>query len=62
LLPLAIAWYIWKRKQQTATLKMSSLKGFAASGSILAKLQPLLFVLRLLALSALIVAMARPGR
>lgn len=60
LLPLAIAWYVWKRKQQTATLKMSSLKGFAASGSILAKLQPLLFVLRLLALSALIVAMARP--
>lgn len=60
LLPLAIAWYIWKRKQQTATLKISSLKGFQASGSILAKLQPLLFVLRLLALSALIVAMARP--
>ena len=60
LLPVAIAWYIWKRKQQTATLKISSLKGFQASGSILAKLQPLLFVLRLLALSALIVAMARP--
>lgn len=60
LLPLAIAWYIWKRKQQTATLKISSLKGFQTSGSILAKLQPLLFVLRLLALSALIVAMARP--
>lgn len=60
LLPLAIAWYVWKRKQQTATLKISSLKGFQASGSILAKLQPLLFVLRLLALSALIVAMARP--
>jgi len=60
LLPVAIAWYIWKRKQQTATLKISSLKGFQASGSILAKLKPLLFVLRLLALSALIVAMARP--
>lgn len=60
LLPLAIAWYVWKRKQQTATLKISSLQGFRASGSILAKLQPLLFVLRLLALSALIVAMARP--
>jgi Ca-activated chloride channel family protein len=60
LLPLAIAWYVWKRKQQTATLKISSLKGFGGSGSILAKLKPLLFVLRLLALSALIVAMARP--
>lgn len=60
LLPFAIAWYIWKRKQQTPTLKMSSLKGFQASGSLLAKLQPLLFVMRLLVLSALIVAMARP--
>jgi len=60
LLPLAIAWYIFKRKQQTATLKISSLKGFAAGSSLLAKLKPLLFVLRLLALSALIVAMARP--
>lgn len=60
LLPIAIAWFLWKRKQQTATLKISSLKGFQASGSFIAKLKPLLFVMRLLALSALIVAMARP--
>jgi Ca-activated chloride channel family protein len=60
LLPIAIAWFFWKRKQQTATLKISSLKGFQASGSFIAKLKPLLFVMRLLALSALIVAMARP--
>jgi len=60
LLPFAIAWYIWKRKQQTPTLKLSSLKGFHASGSFLAKLKPMLFAMRLLALSALIIAMARP--
>lgn len=59
-LPLAIGWYIWKRKQQQATLRVSSVKGFKAKPSILAKLHPLLFVLRLLALSAMIVAMARP--
>ena len=39
---------------------MSSLKGFKASGSFLAKLKPMLFVFRILALSSLIVAMARP--
>ena len=60
LLPLAIGWYLWKRKQQAPTLKISSLKGFQTKNSFLAKLQPLIFVMRLLALSALIVAMARP--
>ena len=60
LLPGAIAWFLWKRKQQSATLKISSLKGFQGSNSFLAKLKPMLFVLRLLALSSLIVAMARP--
>lgn len=60
LLPPAIAWYIWKRKSQTATLRMSSLDGFKTSGSWLAKVQPLLFALRLIALSSLIIAMARP--
>lgn len=59
LLPLLIGWQIWKRKELTAPLKVSSLKGFK-SHSALAKLKPLLFVLRLLALTALIVAMARP--
>ncbi|NDJ00011.1 VWA domain-containing protein [Flavobacterium sp. LaA7.5] len=60
LLPLAIGWYIWKRKQQSATLTMSTLQGFKAAPSLLAKLKPALFVLRLLALSAMIVALARP--
>ena len=60
LLPLLVLWYVWKRKQQTAALKISSIKGFKTGKNWLAKLRPALFVLRLLALAAIIVAMARP--
>ncbi|MBT8302399.1 MAG: VWA domain-containing protein [Maribacter sp.] len=59
LLPLAVAWYFFKRNEQSASLKISSLKGFS-TGSILPKLKPILNVFRLLALAAIIVAMARP--
>lgn len=62
LLPAVVVWFIWKRKQQSATLKISSVKGFKAQKSLLAKLKPLLFVLRLLALSSFIIAMARPRK
>ncbi len=61
-LPTAVVWYLWKRKQQSPTLKISSVKGFKAQKSILAKLKPFLFALRLLALSSLIIAMARPRK
>ncbi|MBT0607080.1 vWA domain-containing protein [Aequorivita echinoideorum] len=60
LLPVLILWFFWKRKQQNAALKISSIQGFKSGSNWLAKLKPLLFVLRLLALSALIIAMARP--
>tara|TARA_A100000171_G_C2140385_1_gene155005 strand:+ start:13729 stop:14730 length:1002 start_codon:yes stop_codon:yes gene_type:complete len=60
LLPLLVLWYVWKRKQQTAALKISSIKGFKTGKNWLAKLRPLLFVLRMLALATIIVAMARP--
>ena len=60
LIPVVIAWQIWKRKEQTATLKISSLRGFKNSKSVLTKLKPMLFVFRILALSSLIIAMARP--
>ncbi len=59
LLPLALLWYLFKRREQTASLKISSIKGFAKEG-ILPKLKPLLFLFRLLALAAIVVAMARP--
>ncbi|MCC9072653.1 VWA domain-containing protein [Flavobacterium sp. F-65] len=60
LIPIAIAWLFWKRNQQSATLKMSSLQGFKSSESLLAKLKPFLGVFRILALSSLIIALARP--
>ena len=60
LIPLAIVWQIWKKNEQTASLKISSLQGFKGEESLLAKLKPGLDVLRLLTLSLLIVAMARP--
>jgi len=59
LLPLVIVWYVFKRKNQVATLQMSSLKGFQDK-SLLPKLKPLLLLLRLVVMSAIIVALARP--
>jgi Ca-activated chloride channel family protein len=60
LIPISIAWMYWKRNEQTATLKMSSTKGFKGSNSLVVRLKPILNVLRILALSALIIAIARP--
>ncbi len=59
-LPLAIVWYIFKHKLQSAELKMSTIKGFKLTNSWLPKLKHLLFALRLIALALLIVAMTRP--
>ena len=60
LLPAIVFWYFLKRKKQTATLKISSLKGFKTPSNWLAKLRPLLFILRLLSLALIITALARP--
>lgn len=59
LLPLAGAWYFLKRDKQSASLKISSTRGFLKN-DLLARLRPILMVMRLLALAAIIVAMARP--
>jgi Ca-activated chloride channel family protein len=60
LIPIAIVWIYWKKNQQSATLKLSSLSGFKGTESYLTKLKPILNVLRILALCSLIIAMARP--
>lgn len=60
LIPIAIIWLVFKRNEQSVTLKISSIQGFKGSTSLLARLKPFLSVFRLLALSSLIVAMARP--
>ncbi|MDH3697232.1 MAG: VWA domain-containing protein [Flavobacteriaceae bacterium] len=59
LLPLALGWYIYKRHQETASLRISSTQGFLKN-DILARIRPLLMIMRILALAAIIVAMARP--
>lgn len=59
-LPVALLWYLWKYRKQNASVRISSIKGFKAGSSFLPKLKPFLFLLRLLALAALITAMARP--
>jgi Ca-activated chloride channel family protein len=60
LLPLAILWYVFKYKKQTAELRMSTIKGFKLTNSWLPKLRHIMFALRLLVLALLITAMARP--
>lgn len=60
LLPLLGAWHFIKRNKENPVVHISSINGFANSKSILPKLRPVLYVLRLLALGLFIVAMARP--
>jgi Ca-activated chloride channel family protein len=59
LLPVAVLWYFFKRRKETASLKIATIKGFSTD-SLLPKLKPLLFILRLLGLASIIVALARP--
>jgi Ca-activated chloride channel family protein len=60
LIPLAIVWYVFKHKRQTAELNMSSIKGFKITPSFWPKFRHSLFVFRMLALALLITALARP--
>lgn len=61
ILPVMIAWYIWRIKKQEGEFNFSSftlLKGIGSS--VKAKFRHVLFVLRLLAFALLITALARP--
>ena len=61
LIPLLIAIYIFWRRKQEATVLLPSLRGLSGKGGGLrVYLRHSVFVLRLLALSAVIVALARP--
>ncbi len=60
LIPLLAVWFFFSRKKESAILSMPNVKGFNGGSSFLPKLKPLLYLLRLLAFSALIVALARP--
>ena len=58
-LPFLILWFFLLRKKGSATLTLSSTVAFIKS-SLVSQFKPVLNVLRLLAISALIVALARP--
>ena len=60
LIPILAIWFYLVRKNDSATLTIASTKGFEVKPSLLSKLKPLLNVLRLLALTLLIIALARP--
>ena len=60
LIPLLAVWYFLVRKKDAAVLTVPSIKGFQVKTSFIAKLKPILYVLRLLALAAIIFALARP--
>ncbi|MEF3078045.1 vWA domain-containing protein [Winogradskyella poriferorum] len=60
LLPIAIAWYVFKHNKQSAELKISSIGGFKTTSSFWSRFRHMLFALRMLALALLITALARP--
>jgi len=58
-IPLVAVWHFFMRKKEAAILSMPSIKGFKPD-SFLSKVKPVLYLLRLLALAAIVVALARP--
>lgn len=60
LLPLPILWKFWNTQNKRNTLKVSSLEGVKNINTLLTQINPLLFGVRILALAALILALARP--
>lgn len=59
-IPFLAVWYFSTHKRNTAVLTISNTEGFNPSADFLPKLKPFLYLLRLLALSFLFVALARP--
>ncbi len=61
ILPFYIGWYVWKQKGLQASLKISTLRGFAkAPVSKKIYLRHVLFALRVLSIAMLIIVLARP--
>ena len=60
MIPLLVVWHVFTRKKSQAVLKISSLEGLRSKSGFLSRLQPLLFVLRILSLVLIVMALARP--
>jgi Ca-activated chloride channel homolog len=60
-IPLMIAWYVWRKQMLQGSLSVSAVKGFSLpTKSLLPRFRHLGIVLRSLAIAALIIALARP--
>lgn len=60
ILPVLVFWYFYTNSKNSASLRVTTIKGFQIEKSFLSYLKPLLYVLRVLAIALLIVALARP--
>src|ERR1700712_3764455 len=61
IIPIMIAWYIWREQKLQGSLSISAVKGFSLpQKSIVPRLRHAGIVLRSLAIAALIIALARP--
>ena len=60
IIPIMVVWNILTWKKQQPILKMPSLLNFKTGSSFLSKLYPFLYVFRLLAISLIILSIARP--
>lgn len=59
-IPIALFWHYFIKNQQDVALKMSTTEGLSTKKTLLIKLRPFLYVLKLLALCFIIIALARP--
>lgn len=59
-IPIALFWHYFIKNQQDVALKMSTTEGLSKQKTLLIKLRPFLYVLKLLALGFIIIALARP--
>jgi len=61
LIPLLVAWYLWKNKNYNPEIKVSSFEGFKGTKTAVKQyLRPILLVLRLSGIALLIIVLARP--
>ena len=59
-IPIALFWHYFIKNQQDVALKMSTTEGLSRQKTVLIKLRPFLYLLKLLALVFIIIALARP--
>lgn len=59
-IPIALYWHYFIKNQQEVAIKISTVEGLSTKKSLLIKLRPFLYILKLLALGFIIIALARP--